>query len=196
MEILSAIKNTRLVENFSGKDLPMKVVLEIIDTARWAISFQDMQSWELIMIKDEDRKKELSEIVLKGELKKASVLMVICSNVDRARFAAGEKGAELSTIEVSAFIQNIVTASRHFGVSCNVLADFSKEKLRAFIESPEGVVPLAVVSLGFTTHYPNVKRVPITTFIHTEKFGTPWQGELPSKFSERGNKSTFMHIFG
>ncbi len=196
VEVLKALKKTRLVENFSGKDLATEALLEILDAARWAISFQGMQSWEVVVVKDEDRKKELSEIAVKGELKRASVLLVVCSNLERARFALGEEGERASLIEVSAFAQNIVTASRHFGASCSVLADFDSKKVQEFIESPKGIVPVVILGLGFASQYPEVKRVPITTFVHTEKFGRPWKGSLASKFSSRSNKGTFMHIFG
>ena len=55
VEVLKALKKTRLVENFSGKDLATEALLEILDAARWAISFQGMQSWEVVVVKDEDR---------------------------------------------------------------------------------------------------------------------------------------------
>jgi nitroreductase len=195
VDVLSTLKKTRLVETFSGKDLSVPELLEIIDAARWAISFQGMQSWEVVVVKEDDRKKALSELVVKGELKRASFLLVICANLDRARFAVGEKGEKQSIMEVSAFAQNIVTASRQFGISCSVLADFNPEKVQEFIESPKGVVPVIVLGMGFASQHPEVKRVPITTFVHTEKFGKPWEGALVSKFSDKSNKGTFMHIF-
>ncbi|HDR53550.1 MAG TPA: hypothetical protein ENN60_02660 [archaeon] len=196
METLLALRKTRLVENFNGKDISTAVLLDILDASRWAMSFQGMQSWEVIIVKDKDRKQQLSELLKQGELKRASVLLVVASNQERASFAMGAAGERLSLIECAALAQNLVVASRDHGVATSVNGNFDEEELKKFVDCPQGVLPLLVVGLGYSGAYPEIKRAPINTFIHTESFGRPWEGDLAEKFKARTNQSAFMRIFG
>lgn len=196
MEALDALRKTRLVDNFNGKEVSTAFLLDILDAARWAITFQGMQSWEVVVVKQKHRRQKLSEILKQGELKRASALLVIACNQERARFVKGELGDRLSLIECAALAQNVVVAARSHGVSCSINTEFDRDQMRDFIEAPAGIEPMMVVGLGHASGHPETKRAPLNTFLHTEKFGKPWEGELAEKYKTKSNQSTFMKIFG
>ena len=61
MELLTAIRERRSVRKYKSKPVPEEILMEILDAARLAPSWNNTQVWRFIVVKDRDTMVRLSE---------------------------------------------------------------------------------------------------------------------------------------
>jgi nitroreductase len=98
------------------------------------------------------------------------VLVVVCGSTERA-FA--------STLAASVFpaTQNLLLAAAALGLgsAMTTLAVHRRSELRALLELPEAVEPMAVIPLGWPAKpLGPPRREPAASKTHREVFGAPW----------------------
>lgn len=63
MDIFEIIKRRRSIRSFLDDPVPDEDINKIIDAAMWAPSGSDSQPWEFLIIKSDEKKKELAKVV-------------------------------------------------------------------------------------------------------------------------------------
>ncbi|RLE80279.1 MAG: hypothetical protein DRJ51_06115, partial [Thermoprotei archaeon] len=58
--IMECLKRRRSVRKFKSKPLPLSLVLEVLEAARWAPSAHNAQPWRFIVIRDKEVKERLA----------------------------------------------------------------------------------------------------------------------------------------
>jgi len=190
------IRTRRTVRRYKKKDVPMREIFEILDCARWAPTCKNAQTWDFIIIKSEEKIRKIAEIAGQEWIAGAPVVVVVCSNLDKARSVIGEEGELQAILECAAAVQNMLLAARDLGIGSAFVANFDREKMRELIKAPGDIFPVAVVTLGYPAEFPESERAPLRDFIHVEEFGNPWPEELPPKYRKKVSSSEFLRLFG
>lgn len=60
MEVFQAISQRRSIRKFKDKEVPESLIMKIIQAGIWAPSAGNLQSWEMILVKDPETRKKLS----------------------------------------------------------------------------------------------------------------------------------------
>jgi FMN reductase (NADPH) len=67
--LLSVIKRRRSVRQYSDKPVPMDDILKVLEAARWAASGNNSQPWEFIVIRDKQKRRQVTDIFIEQSLR-------------------------------------------------------------------------------------------------------------------------------
>ncbi len=189
MDILKAIKNRRTIRQFQTKEIPEKVLKDLIDAARMAPSAMNRQPLEYIVVNSSKLKEQVFQTLSwGGELpqeksaknRKPAAFVIVLANNDINSSA---------DIDIGLAVENLVLAAFSYNLGSCPLGAIDTEKIRAFFKIPENFEIKLVVALGYpaeksvaessddTTEYwrdsKNVLHVPkrkLKKIIHINKF--------------------------
>ena len=66
MELLDVLRTTAAIRDFTDEAVPDEVVARILDTARFAPSGGNAQSWHVVVVRDPERRRALRDLYLDG----------------------------------------------------------------------------------------------------------------------------------
>src|SRR2546429_9372651 len=67
MEALEAIKSVKSVSKYKPDPVPEQKVQAVVNAARFAVSADNIQPWKLIVVPDEDAKRQLAGACTNGK---------------------------------------------------------------------------------------------------------------------------------
>ena len=163
------IKTRRSVRFFSKEPVPENVIRDLVDQAQWAPSSCNFQSWDFIVVTDDEVKEKLSkEFRVERLVMKAPVSIIVCYD---ARFT-DENWANLQS--AAAALQNMFLYAHAIGLGgvwiCNL---GQKEEVKKYLQIPEQVDIVAIASFGWPgkDKAPRApKRKELDDIIHWQKF--------------------------
>ncbi|BAU26717.1 cob(II)yrinic acid a,c-diamide reductase [Aneurinibacillus soli] len=202
--IYKVIETRRDVRTFRSDPLPADAVERILEAAHHGPSVGFMQPWSFILITADEIKAKLAwaadkerralAIHYEGErsekfmslkiegLKEAP--LTICVTCDPTRGGSHVLGRnsipETDIMSASCAIQNMWLASCAEGIALGWVSFYKKNDVRDILSIPPHVEPIALLSLGYTDHYPTApiletekwgKRRALDDLIYREKWG-------------------------
>ncbi len=185
MAILDQLQRVRCVSEYEDRNIDDALLAEIVGAAAWAPSAADSQPWEIIAIRDPQRKIDLTETLLDSLLRPgtggntrrhwialAPLLLVVC--VDRMRAGAryGEMGERVFGFQdTGAAVQNMRLVALEHGVKSCLLREFDHAAMARKLELPRHVEPLILVAMGYSDSEPVPKHcLPLEDYLHLEKW--------------------------
>ena len=182
-EHLLEIFNLRAsVRSFISKEVSDSVINQIISCAITAPSSGNMQPWEFVVIKSEEKKVELVDATFTGYfadgsnrqkwMLDASFILVIGANQKRTKARYGSSGEDWSIIDTSAAVENVLLASSALGLGSCWVGGYDEEKVRSIVKFPPYIKPIGLVPIGYTqTPFTRQKRLPVELVKHDENYG-------------------------
>lgn len=173
MDVFNAIKGRRSIRSFKRKDVPDNDLRKILEAGIWAPSAGNLQSWEFIIVKRDDVKRELARAAYGQHfIAEAPVVIVVCANIERSAAYYGERGRTLYTLQdTAAAIQNILLAAYALGYGTCWIGAFSEEAVKEILEIPYNIRPVAIIPLGIPATKPRPPpRMPLEKVVHHEKY--------------------------
>ena len=180
METLDCIKKRRSCRRYIDKEIPDKIILELIDSARHAPfggpPIKNCQLWEFIIIRNKETKQKLA---LNYDDRKfvasAPVIIAVCADKTKDKdYKDYEKTCSLAA-------ENILLAATDFGLGSCYVSAFShhekhkedKEKLRQDLQLPGNIELVCLVSVGYPDSSEEIKGKElrdINEIIHKEEY--------------------------
>ncbi|UCE96766.1 MAG: nitroreductase family protein [Candidatus Bathyarchaeota archaeon] len=173
MEVFDAIKNRRSIRTFERKQVSEEQVERLIEAARHAPSAGNLQPWDFVIVRDPQRKRQLSAASLdQAFINEASVVIAVCADETRSGRRYGGRGIHLYCIQdTAAAIENLLLAAHAMGLGACWVGAFQEELVRKILNTPPDVRPLAIIPIGYTSEKPpQRRRRPLKEIIHLEKF--------------------------
>lgn len=174
LDVFEAIKSRRSVRAFTNEDVSEEEVSKLIDAARWAPSAGNIQPWEFIVVRDPEIKRRLSIAALHQTfIEEAPVVIVVCANQMRSGRGYGSRGVNLYCLQdTAAATQNMLLAACALGLASCWVGAFQEEEARRVLNVPNGVRPVAIISIGHPAEKPLARsRRPLSEIVHHETFG-------------------------
>ncbi len=186
--LLEVIKKRRTVRKFKPSTVPDEYIEKVIDAARWAPSAANTQPWEFVVVKNEEARKkmgnivkETAELTVKGNVPvqpyflEAQILIVVCGDPRLMEACpTGEVREELFTSSLAASIQNMLLASTSLGLEGSVwgtVGPLASVRLKDLLEIPQVLKVRAIVPLGYPAVHPRPTfRREIDEIVHREKY--------------------------
>ncbi len=177
LDLFEAIRGRRSVRAFKPEPVPDEDLRRILEAAIMAPSAGNLQPWEFVIVRDEERKRRLARAAL-GQMfiAEAPVVIVVGANVDRSSWRYGERGEKLYCIQdTAAAIMNLLLAAYALGYGTCWIGAFSDHEVAKIVGFPENVRPVAVIPMGRPAEKPGMPpRMPLSKVVHEEKYGNPW----------------------
>jgi nitroreductase len=186
MELIEVIKKRRSIRNYSEKHLDWEIISDILDAGRYAPSSGNTQDWRFIVIRNEDKIKEIAKICSQDWIGKSKALIIICSDLHKVKRMYEEKGELFSIQNTSAAIQNILLRAYDLGVGSCWVGDFNEKELVELLKIKSTAKPYAVITLGYPKEKSkSAERDDLDTVTFFEEYGQRKRKEVGTIHLER-----------
>ncbi|XQY93699.1 5,6-dimethylbenzimidazole synthase [Metabacillus sp. HB246100] len=204
--IYQVIKKRRDIRSFLRDSIPIETLYRILRAAHYAPSVGFMQPWNFIIISSDEVKKQLAwaadkerralSIHYEDDSNRAETFLslkveglidapyTICVTCDPTRGGSHVLGRnsiqETDIMSTACAIQNMMLAACAEGLATGWVSFYKKNDIRDILAIPPHIEPVALLSIGYTEHYPTKpiletanweKRRNINTVIFYEKWG-------------------------
>jgi nitroreductase len=187
MSVLETIRERRSVRRFTEEPVSAEDLSKVLEAARWAPSWVNVQPWKIIVVKDAEKKGALRETLLpknpaaKG-FDQAPVLLVLVGE----RGKSGQYGDNFATdkgdwymFDLGIAAQNIALAAHSLGLGTVHVGAMDHKKAAEILAVPEGFEVVEILPVGHPTFGPKAPpRKELKEFVTHEAFdGEPWTGD-------------------
>ncbi|MHA2332477.1 MAG: nitroreductase family protein [Candidatus Hodarchaeales archaeon] len=161
MDIFEAIHTRRSIRRFLEKPVEEEKLQKVMEAARAAPSWANLQCWRFIIVKDVKMKESISELTgmydgseftaeknnpAKKGIPQAPVLIVACAEpLQSGRL--WNQHYYLADIGIAA--QNIMLSARALGLGTVFIGVFHEEKLRELLEVPSNFRIIGLFPIGY-----------------------------------------------
>lgn len=157
----------RSIRRYEDREVPLDLVVKVLDIARWAPSARNAQPWEFVIVNDREILNMLSRIHIgAGPLKKAPVAVIVLCDSTKAPVTYQVDCANVALyVMLAAYCMGLGT------VWINPLRNI--EEVREVIKAPNNMVPIAIIAMGYPAEGPKPKpRKPINEIVYINTYGS------------------------
>lgn len=171
MDVLEAIASRRSIRKYKPTPIPEDKLLKILKAARLAPSFENYQPWKFIIIRNEERKRQLSQACSNSKfMLEAPLIIVACAFPDDA---FGLMGGYMNSfpVDVAVAVDHLTLAAVNEGLGTCWIGNFKEEKVQKALGIPDDVRVVAITPLGYSDEDPESRgRKPLEEIICYNKF--------------------------
>jgi nitroreductase len=190
--------NQRACRDFSDEPVPDEDIERILEAATHAPSAENTQPWVFVVVRDEATRSQLAELTQRvwnagaREQAMARLDANLAADVD-AGIERGLGGAPVLVViaadttsgvhpkavasSIFPAVQNLLLAAAAlgYGSALTTLTAAAGDDLRAIVELPAEITPMAVVPLGRPARaLGRGRRRPVAESTHRDRFGRRW----------------------
>ena len=160
MEFFEVIKKRRCIRKFEDKDVSDEQINILLDSARWAPSAGNLQSWFFVVVRDQKVKSQLAKAALfQMFIKNASIIIVSCADIKRSSILYRKRGRELYAIQDATIAtQNIFLTATSLGLGACWVGAFNEEKVQEILSLKKHLRPVVIMPIGYPLEIPNPPR--------------------------------------
>jgi 5,6-dimethylbenzimidazole synthase len=191
---LQLVRSRRTIRRFRPEPLSDDLIEGIIEAGRWAPSGANSQPWEFVVVKSQETKSHICEILiqervvmsqtdrsfpfqnedaLRAKYCEASALIIVCADL-RLIDAYPQKLDGLRTLYMSigACVENMHLAATvaGLGMSWGSVGELAGGKIKELLGIPSALTVTEVLSIGYPAEAPIKYKRSLNSLIHREKF--------------------------
>jgi nitroreductase len=174
MEVQEAVRVRKSVRAYDDRPVPEDALGRILEAARLSPSAVNRQPWNLIVVRDEARRKALSEGMFARFLKEAPVVIVGCGDAKSSK--------DWCTIDTTIALQTLVIAATAEGLGTCWIGSFDEPKVKALLKIPEHWEVVCLVAVGYERKSLELtrkltggaKKKAMGEVVSREEFGKAW----------------------
>jgi len=163
MQFKNVFLGRRSIRKYKDKELPVSLVGEILDLARFSPSSGNLQNWKVVIVTDLDKRQEIADACLQQDwMVEAPVFLAICNDYKDVRKHYGKIGKMFSIQNCANFAFAVTLCATEFGVSSCWIGAFDNEAIHRILEIPEDMDPEIILTLGYAneTKKPSMREDP------------------------------------
>ena len=171
------------VRRFKEQEIPQADLDEILTAAQMASSWKNFQSYSVIVVRSQEKKEALYELVPQEAIRQSAVFLLFVGDLNRA-----EKGASLHTdtfqpqgveallitsVDAALAGQNTLLAAESLGYGGMIigLVRYKSEEVAALFNLPDYTYPVFGIALGVPDQQHDVKpRLPLKQVVFEEEY--------------------------
>ena len=150
MDVFKAVKARYSCRGYLEKQVPKKLIKDVLEAARLAPSARNTQPWKFLVIQDKGKKEAILKIQpgFNSWMKNVPVLIVVVSDT-RGRFSE-----RYHLIDLGFAVENMLLRACELGLGTCVSGGAEWDKLTKALNLEKGLKAVLVVTLG----YPSGKK--------------------------------------
>lgn len=172
MEFFDVIKGRHSVRAYIPQAIEPDKLQQILEAINQAPSAGNLQAYEVYLICDPVRKRELAKAAYQQEfLAQADLVLVFCAHAARAEERYGKRGTDLYCLQdASIACTYAMLAAAALGLATVWVGAFDEEKVRLALHAPETHRPVAMLPVGYPAEAPRGRhRRPLNDLVHQEE---------------------------
>jgi nitroreductase len=189
----------RSIRSFTSQDIDDALLNDILFTGLRSSSAGNMQTWSVVVTRDEASKRHLYELHLEqGMILEAPVLLTFCADVFRMREWIRVNNSKQSfddflgfltgTVDAIIAAQTITLAAESVGLGICYLGTtwWAARQIIDHLALPEGVFPVTSLAVGYPAEDPALRdRLPLEVMVHQEKYQRMADDEIQATHADR-----------
>jgi len=171
--ILEIITNRRSIRSYDGREIEPEKIEYVLDAFRKAPSAKNLQPWKIIVVKEKNKKTDLS-IACKNQsfIAQAPLIIVACANEEEAY---GTMGGYMSSypIDIAIALEHLILAATEIGLGTCWIGAFQENLVKGILGVPENIMVVALTPLGYPgpdAESPKRGRKSISEIVCYEKY--------------------------
>lgn len=169
MEFFDVVQSRHSIRSFVDKPVEPEKLRQLLETVNRAPSAGNLQAYEIYVVCDPERRAALARASLgQGYVASAPVALVFCANPSQSAAHYGDRGARLYAIQDATIACTYaMLAATDLGMASVWIGAFSDQQVWQAIGSPEGLEPVAILSVGYAgeEREPSRRR-PLNAIVH------------------------------
>lgn len=171
------ITRRRSIRRYKPDAVDEEQVLRVLDAARLAPSWKNLQCWRFIVVRSEERKASILTAFDdsnpgKKAIMPAPVLIAICAD-PQASGLIDEKAYYL--VDAGIAMEHLILAARAEGLGTCWLGEFDEKALKGALEIPDNWKVVGLTPLGYPDQDPKPRpRKSLEEICFREKWGNRW----------------------
>lgn len=149
--LMEIITSRRSIRSYSPDEIEVEKMEYVLNAFRKAPSAKNIQPWKLIIVKDKNKRKDLS-IACNNQLflQEAPVIIVACAKEDEAY---GVMGGYMNSypIDIAIALEHLILAATEMGLGTCWIGAFKEKLVKDILGVPENIRVVAITPIG----YPN-----------------------------------------
>lgn len=169
MEFMHLIRTRRSVRSFKPERITQDQLTQILDSARLAPSAGNLQAYEIYVVRNEQKRKELSRAAYGQDfIAAAPVALVFCAHPALSAPRYGSRGVKLYAIQDATIACTFAMLAVHdLGLATVWVGSFDDREVQNVIGAPEGHIPVAILPIGYAAEIPEPRsRRPPLDLVH------------------------------
>jgi|SRR5690554_5496347 len=158
MEFLELAKKRRSLRSYKPDPVEKEKLEYVLECARWAPSWKNLQCWRLIVVEDPQQKEAITTAFSETNpgrkaLNQAPLIVVLCAVPSESEVWEGK---DYMMLDAGLAMEHLVLAAAEQGLGTCWQGLFSEARVKEVLNVPEDVRVLAMTPLG----YPAEERNP------------------------------------
>ncbi len=172
MDVEDAIKNRRSIRDYKEEDITYEEILNIIECSYNFPKAGGIDHHHIIIVKNKETIAKISEISQQDFIKKASALLVICSDDEKLVSLFGNEGKKYALQQSGAFIENILLCLVNKNLGGCWIGYYDENKVKNILSIPKNISVHAIITIGVPNENPkNKESKPLSEIISFERYG-------------------------
>lgn len=147
-EFLKLAEERSSVRRYSNREVSRELISQILESARIAPSAVNFQPWKFLVVTSEKTKAIIQESYNREWFKTAPLYIVACGNHEESWHRSFD-GKDHADIDVAIAVEHICMGAASAGLGTCWVCNFDAAKLKADLQLPETLEPIAIISLGY-----------------------------------------------
>ena len=182
-ETIKLMKAHKSVRRFKEQALSQEDLTEILTAAQMASSWKNFQSYSVIVVRSQEKKDALYELVPQEAIRQSAVFLLFVGDLNRAEKGArlhtdsfqpqGVEGLLISSVDAALAGQNALLAAESLGYGGVIigLVRYKSEEVAELFNLPVYTYPVFGMALGLPNEEHEVKpRLPLHQVVFEEEY--------------------------
>ncbi|KXT84763.1 Oxygen-insensitive NADPH nitroreductase [Streptococcus sp. DD11] len=182
-ETIDLMKRHTSVRRFKDEPIPEVDVRSMIDAGRAASSWKNFQSYSVIVVRSQEKKEALFQLVPQEAIRQASVFLLFVGDLNRAHkgvelhtdafYPQGTENLLISSVDAALAGQNTLLAAESLGYGGVIigLVRYASKEIAQLFRLPDYTYPVFGIALGKPAQQHAVKpRLPYEAVVFEEEY--------------------------
>jgi nitroreductase len=174
MDFDKVVRKRKMIREYKeNRQIPTETINKILKNAHRSPSAGHTQVQEFIVVIDPITKRKLCQASLgQSQVKKASLLIIVCANTSRSINRYRKRGTEFYSIIDGAFASMIILLSAvNEGIGASFVGAFEDNEVTKILRLPVHVKPIGIIALGYPAEKPErLERIELNYLVHYERY--------------------------
>ncbi len=169
MDTLEAITTRKSIRAYSEQKVTDDEINTLLKAMVASPSAGNKQPWRIYVINDKEVKHNLAIGAHKQQfITEAPIVFVVCRVPEESAARYKDRGRNFYSIQdTAAMTQNLLLAAHALGLGTCWVGAFNDDTIAAAINCPQGVLPVAIVPVGYPAESPAPRgRRSLESFVH------------------------------
>jgi nitroreductase len=177
MDLYQALENRRSVRKYTADPVADAQLRKLLDAARIAPSWSNMQGWKFLVVRDQQKKEQLAASLPEKNpafkaMTRASVVIVLCAD---PKASGNQDGKDYYLLDAGQAMLQFMLAAHAEGLGTCWVAWFDEAKAREACKVPPGQRIVALSPLGVPERQPLPRpRKELGEIVFAEEWGKVW----------------------